>query len=126
LLDRGSVRIILNGPRQCWFCSRAFGADGPVYRTTEQKASDVVNGQFNTVADTVAATLMEHDILDRNTKTTIPDASFTTIAYGFGPDRSGTTQFETVVTDANVNAGVRGAVRQPTAARADAHRRAHL
>jgi hypothetical protein len=55
------------------------------------------------VADTVAPTTMTYDILDRDTKTTIPDASFTTI---------GATQFETVVTDANVNAGRPGAVKR--------------
>ena len=57
------------------------------YPTTEVKASDVVNGQFNATADSVAPTTMAYDVLDRNTKTTIPDGTFTTIAYGFGPDR---------------------------------------
>ena len=69
------------------------------YPTTESKAA---NGSFNPVADTVTATTMAYDVLDRNTRTTIPDASFTTISYGFGPDRAGVTQFETVVTDANL------------------------
>jgi len=82
------------------------------YPTTEVKASDVVNGVFNAVADTVAPTTMAYDILDRNTQTTIPDGSFTTISYGFGPDRAGLTQFETVVTDANVNALLKGAVKR--------------
>jgi len=44
---------------------------------------------------------MEYDILDRNTKTTIPDATSTQITYGLGTDRTGATQFETIVTDAN-------------------------
>ncbi len=39
-----------------------------------------------------------------------PDGTFTTIAFGFGPDRVGNAQFETVVMDANVNAGRPGAV----------------
>src|SRR2546426_486917 len=84
------------------------------YPTTEVKASDVVNGRFNAVPDTVAPTptTMDYDVLDRNTKTTIPDGTFTTISYGFGPDRAGATQFETVVTDANVNAGLKGAVKR--------------
>jgi len=54
------------------------------YPATEVKAAHVVNGVFNATADTVAPTLMEYDVPDRNTKTTIPDAGFTTIAYGFG------------------------------------------
>jgi RHS repeat-associated protein len=82
------------------------------YPTTEQKASDTVNGVFNPAVDPVTPTMMTYDVLDRNTKTTIPDGTFTTIAYGFGPDRAGNTQFETVVTDANVNAGRAGAVKR--------------
>ncbi|MGH9893505.1 MAG: SpvB/TcaC N-terminal domain-containing protein, partial [bacterium] len=76
------------------------------------KASEVANGQFNAVADTVTPTTMTYDVLDRNTRTTIPDGSFTTLAYGFGADRAGTLQFETVVTDANVNALLPGAVKR--------------
>ena len=82
------------------------------YPTTETKASENVNARFNAAADAVAPTTMTYDVLDRNTRTTIPDGTFTTIAYGFGSDRSGTQQFETVVTDANVNAGLRGAVKR--------------
>src|SRR5712692_5533264 len=113
VLDQGSTsavdKVIVSG--QVTF--DAFGRTvAQQYPTTEQKASDVVNGTFNPVADTVAPTTMTYDILDRNTKTTIPDASFTTIAYGFGPDRAGLTQFETVVTDANVNALLKGAVKR--------------
>jgi YD repeat-containing protein len=41
------------------------------------------------------------------------DGTFTTLAYGFGADRSSPfPQFETVVTDANVNAGLNGAVKR--------------
>ncbi len=50
-------------------------------------------------------------MLDRATRITAPDATFTTMRYGFGADRSGATQFETVATDANVNAAQRGAVK---------------
>jgi len=71
-----------------------------------------VNGRFNAVADTVAPTTMDYDALDRVTRTTIPDGSFTTIAYGFNPDRGGVNQFETVMTDANVNALLKGAVKR--------------
>jgi len=82
------------------------------YPTTEQKASDVANGMFNGIADTEPPTAMTFDVLDRNTRTTTPDGTFTTLAYGFGTDRSGATQFETVVTDANVNGGLRGVVKR--------------
>jgi RHS repeat-associated protein len=82
------------------------------YPTTEQKASDTVNGVFNPTVDPVAPTTMSYDVLDRNTRTTIPDGTFTTIAYDFGPDRAGFTQFQTTVTDANVNAGRAGAVKR--------------
>jgi RHS repeat-associated protein len=54
---------------------------------------------------------MAYDVLDRNVRTTLPDASFTTIAYGFGQDRGGLTQFETTVRDGNVNAGQPGAIK---------------
>jgi RHS repeat-associated protein len=82
------------------------------YPTTEQKSSEVANGIFNTVADAEPPTLTSLDVLDRAIRITIPDGTFTTHAYGFGTDRSGATQFETVVTDANVNAGLRGAVKR--------------
>ena len=62
-------------------------------------------------ADPEPATVTDHDVLDRVTRTVIPDGSTTTLAYGFGPDRGGATQFQTVVTDANVNAGKPGAVK---------------
>src|SRR5712691_9088385 len=79
------------------------------YPTTEPKAT---NTSFNPVADTVAATTMEYDVLDRNTRTTIPDGTFTTTAYRFGAGRfTPDTQFETIVTDANVNGGLRGGVK---------------
>ena len=68
------------------------------YPTTEPKGANTL---FNPSFDTVAPTTMAYDVLDRNTKTTIPDGAFTTIAYGFGADRLGLTQFETTVTDAN-------------------------
>jgi len=82
------------------------------YPTTEPKAADVVNGVFNPVADTVAPTTMDYDVLDRNTRTVIPDGSVTRIEYRFGAGRSSPDlQFETIVTDANVNQGLRGAVK---------------
>ena len=48
-------------------------------------------------------TATEYDVLDRTVKTTLPDATVTTMAYGFGPDRDGKNQFQTVVRDANGN-----------------------
>ena len=91
----------------------AFGrTTAQKYPTTEQKASDTVNGVFNPAFDPVAPTTITYDVLDRNTRTTIPDGTFTTISYGFGTDRAGLTQFETVVTDANLNAGLKGAVKR--------------
>lgn len=60
-------------------------------------------GTFNATYDNIQPTRTAYDILDRTTKTTIPDATSQTTAYGFGPDRSGTTEFQTTVTDANGN-----------------------
>jgi RHS repeat-associated protein len=57
-------------------------------------------GTFNTGVDTVAPTKTSYDILDRVTKTTFPDNTTTTNAYGFGTDRSGVSQFQQTVTDA--------------------------
>ena len=78
------------------------------YPVTEPKGG---NTAFNASADPEPPTVTDHDVLDRVTRTVIPDGSTTTIAYGFGPDRGGATQFQTVVTDANVNAGKPGAVK---------------
>jgi RHS repeat-associated protein len=57
-------------------------------------------GTFNTGLDTVAPTKSAYDVLDRVTKTTFPDNTTTSYAYGFGTDRSGLTQFQQTVTDA--------------------------
>jgi len=58
-------------------------------------------GAFNPAFDNIPPTRFTYDVLDRTLKTTLPDGTFTTVAYGFGPDRRGALQFETVVTDAN-------------------------
>ena len=58
-------------------------------------------GTFNTSVDTVPPTRTAYDVLDRATKVTFPNGTTTTTSYGFGPDRSGATQFEQTVTDAN-------------------------
>jgi RHS repeat-associated protein len=79
----------------------AFGRTVAVrYPNTEPKGTNTL---FNTAVDGVAATTMTYDVLDRNTRTTIPDGTSTTIVYGFGADRQGLTQFQTTVTDANEN-----------------------
>jgi len=58
-------------------------------------------GVFNPTEDGVKPTRMTYDILDRTTRTMLPDNTFSTTAYGFGPDRSGVTQFQITATDAN-------------------------
>jgi RHS repeat-associated protein len=68
------------------------------YPTTEPKGANTL---FNPAFDGVAPTTMTYDVLDRSTRTTIPDGTSTTIAYGFGADRLGLTQFEATTTDAN-------------------------
>lgn len=58
------------------------------------------NTVFTTTFDSQKPTRKTFDVLDRTLQTTLPDDTTTTSAYGFGPDRSGTQQFETTVTDA--------------------------
>lgn len=41
------------------------------------------------------------DVLDRGTRTELPDGTASAMAYGFGADRAGTLRFKTVSTDAN-------------------------
>jgi RHS repeat-associated protein len=82
------------------------------YPTTEPKASETVNRAFNPNPDLeVPPSTTAYDVQDRSIRTTMPDASFTTTSHGFGVDRAGLLQFETVVRDGNVNAGLRGAVK---------------
>ena len=69
------------------------------YPITEPKGAG--NTTFNETFDTVAPTRLSYDILDRTTKTVIPNGATATLAYGFGTDRSGATRFETFATDAN-------------------------
>lgn len=68
------------------------------YPTTEPLGTP---GVYNATPDTVAPTRFTYDVLDRETSVTRPDGTVTRTAYGFGPDRSGTTQFMTTATDAN-------------------------
>jgi RHS repeat-associated protein len=69
------------------------------YPVTEPKGDG--NFTFNPAFDTVQPTRLSFDVLDRPIRVVIPDNSESSTAYGFGPDRSGATQFETVATDAN-------------------------
>jgi RHS repeat-associated protein len=58
-------------------------------------------GVYNTSVDPQPPTQFTYDVLDRQTSITQPDGTTTRSTYGFGPDRSGTTQFMTTATDAN-------------------------
>ncbi|MEU8632364.1 SpvB/TcaC N-terminal domain-containing protein [Amycolatopsis sp. NPDC048633] len=69
------------------------------YPVTEPKGDH--NFTFSGAVDPVTPTRLGYDVLDRTTRTVIPDGSESATAFGFGPDRSGTTRFETVSTDAN-------------------------
>lgn len=71
------------------------------YPRTEPKGAG--NTSFNPEFDPVPPTGMSYDVLDRTTDTVFPDGTTSSIRYGFGPDRDGVTQFETVVTDRNGN-----------------------
>ncbi|WP_157367925.1 SpvB/TcaC N-terminal domain-containing protein [Alloactinosynnema sp. L-07] len=68
------------------------------YPVTEPKGG---NTSFNGAFDSVQPTRQTFDILDRVTRTVIPDDTSSANAYGFGQDRSGTTRFEAVATDGN-------------------------
>ncbi len=68
------------------------------YPTTEPLGTP---GVYHATPDTVAPTRFAYDVLDRETSVTRPDGTVTRTAYGFGSDRSGTTQFVTTATDAN-------------------------
>ncbi|MFJ7215540.1 SpvB/TcaC N-terminal domain-containing protein [Amycolatopsis sp. NPDC098790] len=67
------------------------------YPVTEPKGD--ANYAFNPAVDPVTPTRLGYDVLDRTTSTVLPDGSASTTAFGFGPDRSGTTRFETLTTD---------------------------
>jgi RHS repeat-associated protein len=69
------------------------------YPLTEPKGP--ANTTFNVAFDPVQPTVLTYDVLDRATSTVLPDNTSTTMAYGFGPDRAGVTQFEAVTTDAD-------------------------
>jgi RHS repeat-associated protein len=77
----------------------AFGrAVNQYYPVTEPLGR---HGMFNPAIDAIAPTVTDYDVLDRVTRTVLPDSTFVTLRYGFGADRRGLPQFQTVATDAN-------------------------
>lgn len=57
-------------------------------------------GVFNPAYDAIAPTRIQHDVLDRLTKSTRPNGLFNTREYSFGADRNSILQFVTLATDA--------------------------
>ncbi|WP_159074406.1 SpvB/TcaC N-terminal domain-containing protein [Streptomyces dioscori] len=96
------------------------------YPVTEPKGD--ANTAYNTAVDTVRPTTVTYDVMDRPLRTELPDRTVTSLAYGFGKDRSGESRFETVATDAKENRTrayldvrqQKTAVREPGAKAADA------
>ncbi|MDY7085985.1 MAG: SpvB/TcaC N-terminal domain-containing protein [Actinomycetota bacterium] len=91
----GAEAMIISGRVEYDFAGRVVATSYPV---TEAKGP--LNTRFSTKVDAVRPTRTSYDVLDRATRTTLPDGSTTTVAYGFGTDRSGVVQNETAVTDA--------------------------
>jgi RHS repeat-associated protein len=91
----------------------AFGRTVAQYYPTTEDKNAGLNVVYNPIQDTQAGpTTTTYDARDRVESTTLPDGSRTTIVYQFGPGRAGTgTQFETIVTDANVNDGRTGSIK---------------
>ncbi|QFZ21108.1 SpvB/TcaC N-terminal domain-containing protein [Saccharothrix syringae] len=69
------------------------------YPVTEPKGP--ANAVFNPAVDPVRPSRLSYDVLDRTVRSELPDETVSALSYGFGADRSGTTRFETVGTDAN-------------------------
>ncbi|WP_410659208.1 SpvB/TcaC N-terminal domain-containing protein [Amycolatopsis sp. lyj-112] len=88
--------MVVSGRSTFDFVSRAIEQYHP---TTEAKGSGDIT--FNNGRDAVAPTKTSFDVLDRTTRTILPDGVTTTEAYGFGPDRGGVKRFETITTDGN-------------------------
>ncbi|MFE9747156.1 SpvB/TcaC N-terminal domain-containing protein [Saccharothrix saharensis] len=94
--DAPEAMMTVSGRQKVDFLGRTVEEHHPV---SEPKGP--ANTAFNPAFDTVAPTRTTFDVLDRAVRTVAPDQTTTTLAYGFGPDRAGVTQFETVTTDAN-------------------------
>ncbi|WP_051795109.1 polymorphic toxin-type HINT domain-containing protein [Kibdelosporangium aridum] len=88
--------MIVDGRQVFDFVGRAVEQYYPV---TEPKGDN--NFRYNPAVDSVRPTRTSHDVLNRPTRVVLPDDTVSATAYGFGPDRSGATQFETITTDAN-------------------------
>lgn len=88
-------RMIVSGRRTFDFVGRVVEQ---YYPTTEPLGGQ---GVFNAGYDAITPTRFGLDVLDRRTGITIPDGTSAAKGYGFGVDRGGVSQFETVVTDPN-------------------------
>jgi RHS repeat-associated protein len=72
------------------------------YPTAQTKGN--ADTTFDTSVDTSASpTVTDYDVLDRATRTALPDGTITSMAYGFDKDAFGYQRFQTTVTDANGN-----------------------
>ncbi|MET0491636.1 MAG: SpvB/TcaC N-terminal domain-containing protein [Actinoplanes sp.] len=91
----GVEAMTVSGHTEYDFAGRVVAQSYPV-----SEAKGVLNTRFNTKVDTITPTRTTYDVLDRAARTVLPDGHATSVVFGFGPDRSGATQFETAVTDA--------------------------
>ncbi|WP_113983221.1 toxin TcdB middle/N-terminal domain-containing protein [Spongiactinospora rosea] len=66
------------------------------YPVSEPKGAG--NIAFNPAFDRVRPAVHDHDVLDRQVQTILPDGTGSTMAYGFGAGRSGTRQFSAALT----------------------------
>lgn len=87
--------MTVSGRVQFDFAGRAVATFYPV--TEPLGPGNVV---FNPAFDPVQPTRTSYDILDRATRTDLPDGTFSTTSYGFGSDRSGATRAVTTETNA--------------------------
>jgi RHS repeat-associated protein len=58
---------------------------------------------LKTVDETAKPTVTDYDVMDRASRTTLPDDTSTAMQYDFGTDAFGQPRFSTTVTDANGN-----------------------
>jgi RHS repeat-associated protein len=93
--DPASVMVV-SGRAKYDFLGRVVEQFYPV---TEPKGA--ANTAFNATFDSVRPSTLSYDVLDRTLRSELPDQTASELAYGFGQDRSGTSRFETVGTDAN-------------------------
>lgn len=91
----GAEAMIVSGRVEYDHAGRAVAR---YYPTSEAKGA--LNTRFSTRADPTAPTRTGYDVLDRATRTVLPDGAATSVSYGFGTDRAGVTRAETAVTDA--------------------------